>query len=245
MAVSLLDLPAEIRLDIYDYLIPYSVVIVQAGAQEQKPSFLSGKTKVKSSVQVSGQILRVCRIMREEALPVLYGRTQFCVVTQAFAGQLPSSFSKDVPFAANIRHLVWQLSCDMMKHFYKEDFAITSQDLAHLNTLELRSQAENWKGSFCGEWVDHQSFVRGRDQMIEYSQDIQRLMQDDCSTNAYMVEDRKGLKRGRVVLRLTRGKPSLSGDVSNLVPKSFKPNFSDSGRKSLLNEQENLNTKVK
>ena len=131
-----------------------------------------------------------------------------------FAGRLPTKLKGGHPAATNAKNLTWQLNCDLLKYFYLEDFSIEAEDMAMLNSLELRCMAENWRGSFCGEWCDRETFVRGREQMIQYAKLLKEKMENGEAATVSVIEDRKGLSRGQVVLWLKRGKFSLRQEVS-------------------------------
>ena len=153
----------------------------------------------------SGQILRVCRAIYDEALPILYSQTTFHVISQTFAGKLPSTFTEvGHPFSKHVKHLVWQIDCDLMKHLYSEDLRIASEDLMGLKSLEIRARAEGWRDSFLGEECDREKFVKGREQTIAYAAGLKALMQEGSTENTDLVEDRTFLGRGCVRLQLNR-----------------------------------------
>jgi len=84
-SLSLLDLPAEIRLEIYEYVIGNprarlclyeAMQLIKVGARI-RPSY-----HTRSDKHTSGAILQVCHLMTAEALPVWYRATEFLVLTK-------------------------------------------------------------------------------------------------------------------------------------------------------------------
>jgi hypothetical protein len=206
--MAFLDLPAEIRLSIYDLVFGNSNTVLSAKRRgDDRYSLLPAETTALHETHRSAQLLRVCKAIFLEALPILYSNTTFHIIAQAFAGQLPLTFTNGHPAASQVRQLVWQLDCDMMKHYYPDELRLSPTALVQLTSLELRCRAETWRNSFLGEWCDREAFVKGREQTIEFAKTIRSLMasgEDDCVA---LVEDRGQLERGQVILRLARGKP--------------------------------------
>jgi len=216
--MAFLRLPPEIRLEIYSHLFGIVVTHVDGGRQDtgseaQAPSILPAPVKQLRQQPRSAQLLRTCKTILEEAQPVLYQHTIFRISFQAFAGRLPVQMTAGHPSYAHIRHLEWSLSCDFLKRFDARDVHINERDMAYLQSLQLTCQAEDWKGSFCGEWCDRENFVRGRQQLIDFAKLVHRKM-GNSATSTTLVEDVKYLSRGRVVLKLVRGKSAISPDVS-------------------------------
>lgn len=102
----------------------------------------------------------------------------------------------------------------MLKKYDAKDVNIDEDEAQHLQTLQLTCQAENWKGSFCGEWCDREVFVRGRQQVIDFARLVQSKMGNSAGP-VTLVEDVRYLSRGRVVMRLFRGKRVVRSDVSS------------------------------
>lgn len=214
MTITLLDLPVEIRLDIYSRLFSSGIAVVDGGLQEECATLLPAKAAVQQLRSCSGQLLRVCRTIWREAEPVLYDNTRFYTLVQAFAGKLPTTLANGTPFAPKVRHLTWQMNCDLMKHFYEDDFKVDGHDIARLDSLELRCQAEAWRGMSCGAWWDQEVFVRGRSQMIQYAQRLQKLMSENGTGEVDLVENRLDLGKGRVALKLSRKRQPRSEHVN-------------------------------
>lgn len=220
------SLPYELRNSIYAEAFGKSNKAILATSRIDSVALLplpNKSTDQQYTCPRSGQLLRVCRAIYEEALPVLYSRTTFHVYHQVFAGKLPCSFSEvGHPFGANIRHLIWQVDCDMMKHLYEEDLQLEAKDFANLQTLEIRARAETWRDSFLGEECDRERFVKGREQATQYAIKLKQLMQQDApdAIGVDLVEDRTFLGRGAVLLKLSRHRgqggafKSLSANVS-------------------------------
>lgn len=203
------DLPVEIRLDIYKHLFGAGKVILTIGRSDSD-SLLPAVAKPQTHDPRSSQLLAVCKTILEEARPVLYANTTFHVLSHVFAGKLPSNFTDGAPLAPFVKHLIWQVDCDMMKFVYEEDLKMEPSDLAQLSSLEIRCRAETWRGSFLGESCDRDRFVQGREQTISYAKYLQKQMAD----NVNLVEDRTFLGKGCVRLRLGQGRAMLLNNVS-------------------------------
>lgn len=219
--MGFLELPLEIRLEIYSHLFGDVVAYVEGGRQDTgteagAPSILPIPASQPRRQQRSAQLLRTCKTILAEAQPILYQHTIFRTNFQAFAGRLPIQMTSGHPSYAHIQHLEWSLSCDMLKKFDATDVHISESDAYHLQTLQLTCQAENWKGSFCGEWCDREMFIRGRKQVVDFAKLLQSKM--GGAQPVTLVEDVKYLARGRVVVRLFRGKRAIRSDVSWQAP---------------------------
>ena len=206
-STSLRDLPVETRLKIYSHLFSPSKVVLEAGNPSSNHSFL-----IPEAVNIrkrqsgrSSQLLRVCQLILYEARPVLYANTTFQIMMNTFAGSLPSSLSDGHPIAKHVRHLVWQVDCDILKKYYIEDFAFQQGDLGMLKNLELIAKVDTWKGSFCGEDCDREAFARGRNGMLEYGKSLQAQLAKDAGGRVYLVEDQRFLGKGEVRIRFGRG----------------------------------------
>ncbi len=152
----------------------------------------------------SAQLLQVCGVILFLAQPVLYSSTGFHVIFQAIAGKLPCTVTNGHLAAPRVQRLIWQLDCDLMRHFYQDDLRLDLNALSRLKSLELRCRAETWRSSFMGEWCDCEAFVKGGNQTIHFAKLLSQsivLGSDDCVT---VVENRRQLDQGRVVLRLER-----------------------------------------
>jgi len=216
--MTFLQLPLEIRLDIYSHLFGDVVAHVDGGRQDtgteaEAPSIFAKPGSQLRRQQRSAQLLRTCKTILVEARPILYQHTVFRINFQAFAGRLPVKMTAENPSYPHVRHLEWSLSCDMLKRYDPTDIHIDDDEARHLQSLQLTCQAENWKGSFCGEWCDREVFVRGRQQVIDFAKVLQSKM-DSSARPVTLVEDVKYLSRGRVVTRLFRGSRAIRSDVS-------------------------------
>lgn len=222
MATSFLSLPLEIRLNIYGLVFGDSNVIFGAKrkADDTYP-LLPAETIALHDTQRSAQLLRVCSTILFEAQPVLYSKTRFHVIAHAFAGKLPYTVTNGHPSAPHVQHLIWQMDCDLMKHFYPNDLRLDPAALAELKTLELRCRADAWRNSFVGEWCDREAFVKGRNQMIEYAKMLQDAMSSGNGDGIVLVEDRREIDRGKVNLRLERSQKHLLVDSVSAFQLSF------------------------
>ncbi|KAK5087317.1 hypothetical protein LTR70_007260 [Exophiala xenobiotica] len=223
--MAFLNLPLEIRLEIYSHLFGDVVAQVDGGRQDtgkesRAPSILPLPEKQLHQRQRSAQLLRTCKAILAEARPTLYQHTIFRINFQAFAGRLPVQMTGGHPSYALIRHLEWSISCDLLKKYEPMDVMISESDMHHLQSLQLTCQVENWRGSFCGEWCDREKFVRGRQQVIDFAK-LLRSKMDSLAKPATLVEDVKYLSRGRVVLRLFRGKRIVKCDVSEQLSETI------------------------
>lgn len=218
--MSFLQLPTEIRLQIYAQLFGGGTVHVDGGRQDigevEEPDMFPTNTETSRPQYRGAQLLRTCKAILFEARPVLYRHTIFRTSFQAFAGRLPVRLTSGNPSCQHIKHLEWQLNCDLLKKFSVSDVEVTAQDVRNLQTVKLTCQAENWKDSYCGAWCDRETFVRGRQQVVEFAQLLQSRMSDGKRV-VTLVEDTKYLSRGRVVMRLFLGKSAKRYDVSAVV----------------------------
>ena len=214
--ICLLNLPIEIRLEIYSHLFVPSKVILDAGNPPSNQTFLipTALNTRRHQCGRSSQLLRVCKEILYTARPVLYANTTFHIMMHTFAGTLPSGLSNSHLLARHARHVVWQLDCDILKKYYPEDFAFQQGDLGMLDTLEMIAKVDTWKGSFCGEDTDRDGFVRGRKDMLEYGKLLLSQLQKDAHSPAYLVEDQRYLGQGEVRMRLCRRDESLRPMVS-------------------------------
>ena len=203
MNTGFLRLPLEIRLTIYGLVFQDSNATFSAKrkADDTYPLLPADMIPLHGT-QRGAQLLRTCKVVLFEAQPILYSRTRFHVTAHAFAGKLPYMVTNGHPTAPHVQHLVWQLDCDLMKHFYPDDLRLDSTALAELKTLELRCRAETWRNSFVGEWCDREAFVKGRDQMIDFGKILRAAMATQERDDITLLEDRRQLDHGRVVLRL-------------------------------------------
>ena len=218
--MPLLHLPIEIRLNIYTHLFDDDIAYVSGGRQDVgktagRATMLPPLTESILPQERGAQLLRTCKAILAEARPVLYKHTIFRSSFQAFAGRLPTRMSNNNPTLPHVRHLEWQLNCDLLKVYDSSDVHITATDVRNLQTVQLNCQAENWKGSLGGEWCDRKMLVKGRQQVIDFGKLLQSRMSDG-QRMVTLVEDRRYLSRGRVVLRLLQGKISMSTGVSPL-----------------------------
>jgi hypothetical protein len=207
------DLPVEIRLDIYKLTFGSGKTILQT-TRSDTDSLLPLAASPQYRCSRSGQLLATCRTILEEARPILYSNTTFQVTSHVFAGKWPSNFTDGASIAPFVKHLVWQVDCDMMKMVYEDDLKMQSTDFNQLSSLELRARAETWRDSFLGEYCDRDRFIKGREQAIDYGKSLQRYM----SKSLALVEDRRLLSKGCVVLKLQPERQLLTNNVSTSSP---------------------------
>lgn len=211
------DLPVELRLDIYKLTFGSGKIILQT-SRSDTDSLLPTAASPQYRCPRSGQLLATCRTILEEARPILYANTTFQVISHVFAGKWPSTFTDGAPIAPFVKHLIWQVDCDMMKMVYEEDLKMQAADFSQLSSLEIRARAETWRDSFLGEYCDRDRFVQGRAQSINYARYLQQHMSKELS----LVEDRRLLGKGSVVLRLQPHKQALANNVCSIdAPGSF------------------------
>lgn len=202
-APGFLSLPLEIRLEIYSLVFGHGKVVIEAETEDESGCMIPQKSRFENHVARSSQLLRVNRTILSEARAVLYSNTVFHVLSRAFAGKLPIRLSNGHSFAPHIRHLVWQLDCDMLKRFYPEEFELDAEEAGRWSSLEIRCRAETWRDSFLGEWCDREAFVMGRDQVLRYARIFHSAMSAQVGMRVSFVEDRSQLGRGRVILRVS------------------------------------------
>lgn len=213
MTLGLLDLPVEVRLDIYTHVFGKGTATFMNGPQTEPPTFMPAQSGIQTSCPRSAQLLRTCRTIFNEAESILYTNTDFCTIAEAFAGKLPTLVSDDKAVGSKVKNLKWQLKCDMMKHFYPEDLQIEAKDLLQLVNLELRCQAENWRQPSCGVWCDQDSFIQGYEEIIGYARSLREQMRQAGQGEVYLTEDQSQLGRGRVILHMQRRTPVLREKV--------------------------------
>lgn len=216
--MSFFSLPIEIRLAVYEELFGQGVTFIHGGRQDtgsesQAPSMLPIVKGQMQTQERSAQILRTCKTVLAEASPILYNNTIFRTDFQAFAGRLPVQLTAGHPSAAKVRHLDWNLRCDLLKKFDQTELHITSEDTQSLQTIQLACQAGSWRGPVCGEWCDREVFVRGRQQVVDFAKAIQSSMRARAK-NVTLLEDTTSLSKGRVVLRIFQGFRTPTADVS-------------------------------
>lgn len=218
--MQFLQLPVEIRLNVYSQLFGEGITKACGGRQDvgseaNAPNMLP---VLKMSSQTGGrgaQLLRTCKVILNEARPVLYKSTVFQSSYQAFAGKLPNQTANDNLTFQHVKHLEWQLNCDLLKKHEPADVHIDHTDVQNLQSVQMTCQVDNWRDVFCEEWYNQGAFVRGRQQFVDFA----KLLQSSMSNGKRMitlVEDTKHLSRGRVVLKLFEGRRSITSDVSSL-----------------------------
>ena len=202
MACTLLGLPAEVRLNIYSHLFDEQQVFVDAG-NLAGPAVMLPTRATPTRIPDSAQVLRTCKTLRAEAEPLLYQHLTFHVSNNTFAGSLPYRVSEGNAIAPRIRHLVWQLQCDLLKKFYFEDLAITAEEVAQLDTLEIRCRCENWRDSYHKDAVPTEQFLRNRQQVVDYLKCLQAKAAA-IGVVFILAEDPSLLKKGELRLRLSK-----------------------------------------
>lgn len=218
--MQFLQLPLEIRLNVYSQLFGEGVAFANGGRQDvvtdaKGPSMLPVMSKPSDALGRGAQLLRTCKVILTEARPLLYKNTVFRSSCYAFAGKLPCQLANNNPTSSHVKHLEWQLNCDLLKRYDASDVHINSLDVQNLQSVQITCQAENWRDAFCGEWRDQESFVNGRQQVVDFAKLLRSKMSDD-SRSITLVEDIKHLSRGRVVLRLFEGMRYATPNVSIL-----------------------------
>lgn len=212
MAPTFFDLPFEIRLEVYKLLFRPAKVILAAKDEDDSCSMVPKSATFQHQSSKSSQLLRVNRTILQEARPILYANTTIHVVSRAFAGKLPTRWTDGQHLAPHIKHLIWQMDCDMLKHFYAEDHRLDLEVISGLSSLEIRCRVDTWRNSFLGEWCDREAFVKGRAHLIEYARVFQDAMSSGLGHRVDLEEDRSQLGRGRIVLRLQRHRARRSSE---------------------------------
>lgn len=207
--MSFFCLPVEIRLAIYEELFGQGVTSIDGGRQDtgsesQSPSMLPTTSGRVHTQQRSAQMLRTCKTILAEASPILYKYTLFRTTFQAFAGRLPVQLTAGHPSAPHIRHLDWHLRCDLLKKYDPTELHITSDDTRSLESVQIVCQAANWREPICGEWCDQETFIRGRQQVVDFAKALRTSMKQGTK-QVTLLEDVTSLSRGRVVLKISMG----------------------------------------
>lgn len=212
--MNFLQLPFEIRVQVYRELFGQGIATVQAGRQDtgheaRRPSLLPARPPT-SSYSRSSQILRTCRTILLEAQPILYDNTIFRTSLEAFAGRLPVQLSNSNPVHEHAQHIEWSLYCDILKRFDENDVQISATDVGKVQTIELSCQAENWINSYSGDLTERQAFLSGRKQMIALAQCLATKMKS--TGPVVLAENSRHVSRGRISLRLCRKRRNLHPD---------------------------------
>lgn len=232
----LLQLPLEIRLNIYAQLFGQETVILDAGRQDvgsraRRPRLLSFTTSTTHCQPRSAQILRTCRVVLEEARPMLYAHTMFKTVTDAFAGKIPLEFSTEHLTAPLVRHMCWQIHCDLLKCFKVEDVKISPSDVKNLRSLEICCSAESFKGSYAGGSQDSEVFATGRNWLLAFATLLRQYMSTP-NRRACLVEKKAHLPRGTITFLITKSNQrEIAVEVSSASIMSVK--FADQSRIAL------------
>jgi len=216
--MQFLQLPYEIRLNIYSQLFGEGIALVDGGRQDsgneaEFPSFLPSMTCAEFSQERSGQMLRTCKAILAEARPILYQHTTFRSTFQAYAGKLPTRMTNGNSIFPYVRHLQWQLRCDMLKRYNPAAVEISACDVGGLQSLLLVCQTETWNSSFCGTGTDRDVYVGGREHFLDFAKLLQSKM-NSSPKPVTLLENFAHLSRGRIMLRLVRGKYVLQAEVS-------------------------------
>jgi hypothetical protein len=215
MAPTFFDLPLEIRLDIYSLVFGCGKAILETKIEDDSCCMVPRRGTIQNQSSRSSQLLRVNRTILLEARPVFYANTVFHVVSQTFAGKLPTRLSDGHPCAPHIKHLIWQLDCDMLKHFYPEDLQIGMPEVSQWGSLEIRCRADTWRNSFLGEWCDREAFLTGRSQVVDYARMFHDAMSSAGGGSLTLIEDRSQLGRGRIIMRIDGNRSSLKQQRSS------------------------------
>lgn len=131
-------------------------------------------------------------------------------------GDAKRVFRGSASLARYVRKVVWQVECDMMKHFYVEDMCMDEADLVGLESVEFRVRSESWREGFLGEECGgRERFVGGREMVVGYG----KLVGERMGGETEVVEDRRFLGRGCVIVCVRRkgrgkGRRGLAAHVS-------------------------------
>lgn len=218
--MSFFLLPLEIRLTVYEELFGMGIASINGGRQDtgseaQTPSMLPIVTGQGRSQQRSAQMLRTCKTILAEASPVLYKNTIFRSTFQAFAGRLPVQLTAGHPSAPKVRHLDWELKCDLLKKYDPAELDISREDIQSLQSVQLVCQAASWREPIYGERCDRENLAHGRGQVIDFAKALQQNMRRGTKI-VTLLEDTSTLSRGRVVLKILEGWRALADHVSIL-----------------------------
>lgn len=212
----LLNLPVEIRLQIYGLVFGQGETVLDAGEHAQISSFISG-TAAPSSTAIgrSAQLLQTCKTVLYEARPTLYFNSVFHTIRQRFAGTLPSSFSDAHPGAKHMGHVIWQVECDILKQWNENDLHFdNADDWSSLQTLEVRCRLDAWQASYCDDQDGHVAFVTGREKVLTYCTWLLHAMKGARGPAFQMLsEDCRFNELGEVRMRLTSRRSAADPNV--------------------------------
>ncbi|EXJ61599.1 hypothetical protein A1O7_02027 [Cladophialophora yegresii CBS 114405] len=215
MAPTFFDLPLEIRLDIYSLVFGCGKAMLETRVEDDSCCMVPRHGTIQNPSPRSSQLLRVSRTILLEARPIFYANTVFHIRSQAFAGTLPRRLTDGHPCAPHIKHVVWQLDCDMLKHLYAEELQIGVPEISDWSSFEIRCCADNWRDSFLGEWCDREAFLKGRAQVVDYARMFHDAMSGGGGGSLTFVEDRSQLGSGRIILRIVGARSSLKQQRSS------------------------------
>ncbi|ETI27155.1 hypothetical protein G647_09837 [Cladophialophora carrionii CBS 160.54] len=215
MAPTFFDLPLEIRLDIYSLVFGSGMALLEAKVEDDSCCMVPRRGTILNPSPRSSQLLRVSRTILLEARPIFYANTVFHIRSLVFAGALPTRLTDGHPCAPHIKHLVWQLDCDMLKHFYDEELQIGVPEISGWSSFEIRCCADTWRDSFLGEWCDREAFLRGRAQVVDYARMFHDAMSGGGGGSLTLVEDRSQLGSGRIILRIDSARSRLKQQRSS------------------------------
>ena len=163
---SLLKLAPEIRHRIYETVFGFERVAVEADLEgfsvdedpQERDIFIR-------PLHRSTQLLRTCRIILQEALPVLLHHTVFVVNRLASPFFLPYRRSTQNPDLCLLRHLEVDIAVQDLYRILYFDFW-REQFLRHLQTLKIKC--------CCGMWVRGtlDDTISWRDQDLEGYEDV-------------------------------------------------------------------------
>ena len=202
MGCTLLELPTEVRLNLYSHLFDEQKILCDAGNDAGSGVMLPTRATPNRAPK-SAQILRACKLIQEEAEPLLYQKLVVYVSNNTFAGSLPYRLSDGVAGAHKVKHIVWQLHCDLLKKFYFEDMVISSEDVVGLDSFEIHCQCEGWRDSIGKNVITTARFAQNRQQVVDYLKCLQTKAAD-IGVQFDLGEDQSFVRKGELRLRLSK-----------------------------------------
>lgn len=206
MTITFLDLPTEVRLQIYSDLFKSSspgstIQVGNASNQFLLPLHLTPER----SPTKSSQILQTCSTVLFEARPILYDSTTIEVRTNSYGGRLPTKISDGFSGAHQVKKLVWNLNCDLlMRSDFDEIKTGFNQALPNLDYVGLHVRVDTWCDGACVVQADPNEIAIGHQQVREFALLIARSMAGETEDKISIAEDERRRERGWIILKLER-----------------------------------------
>lgn len=135
---TLMHIPSEIRSLVYEFLFGtnFTALLVTINDNSCFPTLLP-ELDPASAIHRSSQVLRVCRTIYLEALPILYDETRFHISQRTFAARIPCEYGNTGGFATNARRVNWTMNCDILLALHDDQLPRSKEGFDRLRELRL------------------------------------------------------------------------------------------------------------